>query len=148
MTRREEEREVINTMMVAEGYKLREENNQLKGERDALKVRVMDLRECLNLLLNDCINFDGGELTEIYQISATRCLNRTPQQSLEAHDREVAARALDKISDDAEKARAATISALVDFGEGHRVAILPELSVSVVELRNRAAKLRAGGEKG
>ena len=35
-----------------------------------------ELYEALNDLLNDCINFDGGKLTDIFMVKASRALTK------------------------------------------------------------------------
>ena len=35
-----------------------------------------ELYEALNDLLNDCINFDGGRLTSIFQVNASKALRK------------------------------------------------------------------------
>lgn len=51
-----------------------------------LAARCDQLREALNDLLNDCINFDGGKLTDCIMAEASKALSRTPAASL-AHIR-------------------------------------------------------------
>ena len=45
----------------------------------ALEAQNADMREALNNLLNDCINFGSGNLTEVYQIEATKVLASTKE---------------------------------------------------------------------
>ena len=48
-----------------------------KKDNDRLRAQVAELRRALNNLLNDCINFDGGKLTEVFQVEATAILDQT-----------------------------------------------------------------------
>lgn len=55
---------------------------ELGQQRDALQVDNERLRCALWDQLNDCINFDGGKLTDVIMETSTKVLNSTPAQSL------------------------------------------------------------------
>lgn len=45
--------------------------------------RIEFLEEALNNLLNDCINFDGGKLTDVFMEDASRVLKLSKCTSIE-----------------------------------------------------------------
>ncbi|MCZ6468043.1 MAG: hypothetical protein O6499_00150 [Candidatus Dadabacteria bacterium] len=50
-------------------------NVMIKRHEDANKVdRIKELETALNNLLNDCINFDDGNLTKVFQEEASKAL--------------------------------------------------------------------------
>jgi len=53
-----------------------------RSEYDALAAQVEALRKALNDQLNDCINFDGGKLTDAIMKHSSDLLAATPQQHL------------------------------------------------------------------
>jgi hypothetical protein len=61
---------------------LEQQNTELKANNEAL-------RESFNNLLNDCINFDGGKLTDSILKQSSDLLKQTPAESLAAHDKQV-----------------------------------------------------------
>lgn len=78
--------------------------NQLKDglaesfeKRMALKAQVKQLREALNNQLNDCINFDGGKLTDSIMESSTEALKSTPSRCLATRDAEIKAQAVSEV---------------------------------------------------
>jgi hypothetical protein len=53
---------------------------ELAIECSRLRALNTELIEALNDLLNDCINFDGGKLTEVFQIKASAVLAKAMEQ--------------------------------------------------------------------
>jgi len=51
--------------------------NRIQEGEQAL-ARVRELESALRDLLNDCINFDGGKLTDIFMENASRALKQKP----------------------------------------------------------------------
>lgn len=104
---------------------------QLEQERDQLKARILELEDFVRRYNHWVFVLKDGRVTELDQREyAEILLGRQPPQSLEAHDREVAARALDDVADHHEW--------------------IDGLSWKDVQFRLRAiaAQIRAGGEKG
>ena len=56
--------------------------DELLAERDALLAQVDLLRKALREQLNDCINFDSGNLTGEIMMNSSKLLAATPQQCL------------------------------------------------------------------
>lgn len=66
---------------------------------EELKAQVERLREALNDLLNDCINFDEGPLTQSIQAHCVGVLKETPIQSLNEIKAQAIEKAIDSISE-------------------------------------------------
>lgn len=61
----------------------------VKIREAALIVQNNELEKALRDLLNDCINFDGGKLSDCMMKQATKALAKTPEQSLSAHNKRI-----------------------------------------------------------
>jgi len=59
-------------ILTSDGY--REIAGVWQDEDAHLIAAAPELYEALNDLLNDCINFDGGKLTDIFMVKASRAL--------------------------------------------------------------------------
>jgi uncharacterized coiled-coil protein SlyX len=55
---------------------------EVDKQNQALAAQVEALRKALNSQLNDCINFDGGKLTDVIMENSSKVLLTAPQHHL------------------------------------------------------------------
>ena len=118
----------------------------LQNERDALMTQNAELVKALRDQLNDCINFDGGKLTDVIMEHSSKILKSTPAQCL----RDIQADAVNTLQLDEYDA-----GFLNDFGGGNvgwwqdymRSELGRAYDYYQVQIQQYAAKVREGGNK-